>query len=76
MEKEVQMTKLQIFASAFLDGFSGAGLYRRLRQPGAATQVFADPVEEECEVVCSEQTSNGKRTALSKPPIEALPLGR
>ena len=26
---------------AFLDGFTGGGLFTPLRQPGAATQVFA-----------------------------------
>jgi hypothetical protein len=28
---------------AFLDGFTMAGLFSRLRRPGAPTQVFADP---------------------------------
>ena len=27
---------------AFLDGLTGGGLFTPLRQPGAATQVFAD----------------------------------
>lgn len=31
---------------AFLDGFTGGGLFTPLRQPGAASQVFADPIEE------------------------------
>ena len=34
------------FFEAFLDGFTGGGLFTELRRPGAATQVFADEGEE------------------------------
>ena len=37
------MTRLAIFWSSFFDGFSGGGLFVRLRRPGAPTQAFADP---------------------------------
>jgi len=34
-----------IFAAAFLDGFSMAGLFSQLKRPGAPTQVFAHSPE-------------------------------
>jgi hypothetical protein len=36
------MANCNPFFEAFLEGFTGGGLFTRLRQPGAPTQVFAD----------------------------------
>ena len=36
------MASISPFFEAFLDGFTGGGVFVKLRQPGAPTQVFAD----------------------------------
>jgi hypothetical protein len=45
------------FFEAFLDGFTGAGLFTELRRPGAATQVFADEDEEQTQSVSEAEPS-------------------
>jgi hypothetical protein len=41
------------FFEAFLDGITGGGVFTKLRQPGAATQVFADEDEEQSQPTTS-----------------------
>ena len=57
------MTKREICVRAFLDGFSGAGLYDKLRRPGAPTQGFADPVVENSPVLQENQEEQLRRLA-------------
>ena len=40
------MANISPFFEAFLDGFTGGGVFVKLRQPGAPTQVFADEEDE------------------------------
>ncbi len=37
----------RIFLVSFLDGFSFAGMFLKLRRPGAPTELFATSTEEE-----------------------------
>jgi len=50
------------FIQAFLDGFTGAGLFRRLNYPGAPTHLI-DPRSEE-EIVASGEFDELVRTAI------------
>jgi hypothetical protein len=45
------------FFEAFLDGFTGGGLFTKLRPPGAATQVFGDESEEAAPITVPNVTS-------------------
>jgi hypothetical protein len=51
------------FFEGFLDGFTGGGLFTKLRRPGAATQVFADESEEQSQPPTSSlQLQSGDRS--------------
>lgn len=64
-----------VFWSSFMEGFTGGGMLSPPEQPGAATQVFAEPpVEDESGAVSRDVVlaSAGRTSSFADPVIEAL----
>ena len=58
-ELEVGVSLLTVFLESFLDGLTLGGFFKRLRRPGAATQMFAQvPPRSDWQSVTFEQASD------------------
>jgi hypothetical protein len=68
--------RTRIFIEAFLDGFTGAGVFRDLKLPGAPTRLFAD----ESEIVVAEPAdvpnSNQQKEQDRKKSADSKPQGK
>jgi hypothetical protein len=61
-----------VFLDAFLDGFTGGGLFTRLQQPGAATQVFADDPVANCMEAAAQQPGAAAQVFADDPVAERM----
>lgn len=69
------MRTSRIILSSFLDGFTVAGVFTRLRRPGAATQVFADPQPEDS-VSTPDWSPGGERTDIPRNQLDRAARGK